>query len=120
MEQSERPKSPKGSQDIKKKAALRKLQKMKWVQVEFLSKNWFWLRKLNFSQEQIAEALKKKKECNKKAQKVVEKLIDPFEGEKEFLELLKDINQSHYEDIVEERAIMKLCGFPLCKDLLEM
>lgn len=31
------------------------------------------------------------------------------------------INQSHYDDIVEERAIIKLCGYPLCsKKLTDM
>lgn len=29
------------------------------------------------------------------------------------------INQSHYDDIVEERAITKLCGYPLCDVQLE-
>lgn len=60
----------------------------------------------------------KKKECNAKAQSIVERLLDPFEDEKEFLEMMRDINQEHYDDIVQERAIMKLCGFPLCKEEL--
>lgn len=30
------------------------------------------------------------------------------------IQQLTHINQSHYDDIVEERAIMKLCGYPLC------
>jgi hypothetical protein len=34
------------------------------------------------------EALRKKKECNKKAQKIVEKLLDPFDDEKELLLLV--------------------------------
>lgn len=29
------------------------------------------------------------------------------------------INQSHYDDIVEERSIVKLCGYPLCDDPLK-
>lgn len=28
------------------------------------------------------------------------------------------LNQSHYDDIVEERAITKLCGYPLCVNKL--
>lgn len=28
------------------------------------------------------------------------------------------INQSHYDDIVEERAIIKLCGYPFCSEKL--
>lgn len=30
------------------------------------------------------------------------------------IEQLAHINQSHFDDIIEERAIMKLCGYPLC------
>ena len=29
---------------------------------------------------------------------------------------LANINQTHYQDIVEERAITNLCGYPLCKE----
>lgn len=31
---------------------------------------------------------------------------------------LLHINQSHYDDIIEERSILKLCGYPLCSDML--
>ena len=31
---------------------------------------------------------------------------------------LKDINLCHYEDIVVERAISKMCGYPLCNEEL--
>lgn len=75
---------------------------------------------MSCSEEQLSATIKKKKDCNDKALKIVKKLIEPFEGEKEFLETLKDINQSHYQDIVDERAIMKLCGFPLCKEQIAM
>lgn len=71
-----------------------------------------------FSQEQLAEALKKKKECNVKAKNIVEKLLDPVEDPKELPVLLRDINQSHYQDIVEERAITHVCGYPLCNEKL--
>lgn len=32
---------------------------------------------------------------------------------------LKDITQAHYDDIIEERGITKLCGYPLCDKKLE-
>lgn len=32
---------------------------------------------------------------------------------------LKDITQVHYEDVIEERAITRLCGYPLCDKKLE-
>lgn len=28
------------------------------------------------------------------------------------------LNQSHYDDIVEERSIVRLCGYPLCDNTL--
>lgn len=31
---------------------------------------------------------------------------------------LQDINQSHYLDIIEERAITESCGYPLCSNKL--
>ncbi|KAJ6647719.1 putative RNA polymerase II subunit B1 CTD phosphatase RPAP2 like [Pseudolycoriella hygida] len=70
------------------------------------------------SKEQLDTALKKKRECNRKALKVVEELIDQHIDQDLFLEKLKDINQCHYDDIVDERSITKLCGYPLCKEFL--
>uniref|UniRef100_A0A182PAQ4 RNA polymerase II subunit B1 CTD phosphatase RPAP2 homolog n=1 Tax=Anopheles epiroticus TaxID=199890 RepID=A0A182PAQ4_9DIPT len=69
--------------------------------------------------EQLQKALRKKKECNDKAQRVVETLIEPGRTEDELLTLLPDINQCHMEDIVQERAIVKLCGYPLCDNELK-
>nr|XP_040239614.2 putative RNA polymerase II subunit B1 CTD phosphatase RPAP2 homolog [Anopheles coluzzii] len=76
-------------------------------------------RARNFSKEQLQKALRKKKECNDKAQRVVETLIEPGRTEDELLTLLKDINQCHMEDIVQERAIVKICGYPLCDNELK-
>lgn len=70
--------------------------------------------------QKLAQVIKKKKECNTKAQKIVEKLLGNDDiSETDFLALLKDINQSHFEDIVEERSIEKLCGWPRCKNHLK-
>jgi hypothetical protein len=82
MEEGRRtPPSPR----TKRSAAMRKLQKMKWVQlISFcasISSNCLYF----FSQEQLMEALKKKKECNGKAQAVVEKLLDPFDDQNELI-----------------------------------
>uniref|UniRef100_A0A240PJX9 RNA polymerase II subunit B1 CTD phosphatase RPAP2 homolog n=1 Tax=Anopheles atroparvus TaxID=41427 RepID=A0A240PJX9_ANOAO len=76
-------------------------------------------RAKNFSKEQLQKALRKKKECNAKAQRVVEAMIEPGRTEDELLAVLKDINQCHMEDIVQERAIEKLCGYPLCDNELK-
>ncbi|CAG9798112.1 unnamed protein product [Chironomus riparius] len=100
MEPRSRSKSPKPrSPASRRAAAVRKLRRM--------------------NEEQLKAALLKKKECNDKAHKIVEKLIDPIEDEKMLLKMLVDINQSHYQDITEERAIMKLCGYPICKEVIE-
>ncbi|XP_058453701.1 putative RNA polymerase II subunit B1 CTD phosphatase RPAP2 homolog [Malaya genurostris] len=68
----------------------------------------------NFSKQQLQLALRKKKECNAKAQAIVEALLDPIEDRNLFLVKLRDINQSHYDDVIEERAIQGICGYPLC------
>lgn len=63
--------------------------------------------------------------------------MEPIDSDKEFLEQviatvyledlnnniynlqLKEINQSHFDDIVEERHITNLCGYPLCSEKLK-
>uniref|UniRef100_A0A182NES9 RTR1-type domain-containing protein n=1 Tax=Anopheles dirus TaxID=7168 RepID=A0A182NES9_9DIPT len=75
-------------------------------------------RARNFSKEQLQKALRRKKECNDKAQRVVETLIEPGRTEDELLVMVKDINQCHMEDIVQERAIVKICGYVLCDNEL--
>lgn len=70
------------------------------------------------SKEQLELALRKKRECNGKALKIVEELIEQRIDSESFLEKLNDINQSHYDDIVDERSIIKFCGYPLCDEIL--
>ncbi|XP_055542389.1 putative RNA polymerase II subunit B1 CTD phosphatase RPAP2 homolog [Wyeomyia smithii] len=72
----------------------------------------------NFSKVQLQLALRKKKECNAKAQSIVEALIEPVENVEWFLHNLRDINQCHFEDVIQERAIQRICGYPLCKEEL--
>ncbi|XP_047525828.1 putative RNA polymerase II subunit B1 CTD phosphatase RPAP2 [Pieris napi] len=67
------------------------------------------------SKEQIRQAIVKKRECNAKAQQIVESLLEKCINEAYLLKCLPDINQSHFEDVIEERAIIHLCGFPLCQ-----
>ncbi|XP_018794272.1 PREDICTED: putative RNA polymerase II subunit B1 CTD phosphatase RPAP2 homolog [Bactrocera latifrons] len=71
------------------------------------------------SEEQLLKAIQKKKECNAKAQKIVESFLERNITRDYFLSQLKDINQCHYEDIVDERHILLICGYPLCENLLE-
>ncbi|XP_076272598.1 putative RNA polymerase II subunit B1 CTD phosphatase RPAP2 [Rhynchophorus ferrugineus] len=55
-----------------------------------------------------------KKECDARAMKIVEFSIEGKLRPEVFTRCLPFINQSHYQDIVEERAITKLCGYSLC------
>ncbi|XP_011555992.3 putative RNA polymerase II subunit B1 CTD phosphatase RPAP2 [Plutella xylostella] len=66
------------------------------------------------SKEQIRQAILKKRECNNKAQAIVESLLEKNITDEFFLRCLNDINQSHLEDVIEERSIIHLCGYPLC------
>lgn len=66
------------------------------------------------TQEQFLLALRKKQECNARAQAIVERLLRPGIDDVELLSSLKYINQSHFEDVIQERAIEKLCGWALC------
>lgn len=67
------------------------------------------------SKEQVRQALLRKRECNAKAQKIVESLLEEGVSEDHLLQCLPDINQAHFDDIFEERAILHLCGYPICQ-----
>ncbi|XP_015127207.1 putative RNA polymerase II subunit B1 CTD phosphatase RPAP2 [Diachasma alloeum] len=62
--------------------------------------------------------LQRKVECDAKALKIVEHLIETKVEEGWMLKNLGQINRSHVEDVIEERAIMKLCGYALCDNPL--
>ncbi|KAH9640584.1 hypothetical protein HF086_000528 [Spodoptera exigua] len=70
------------------------------------------------TKEQIRQAILKKRECNAKAQQIVDSLLEPSVTETYFLQCLPDINQTHFEDIFEERSIIHLCGYPICPKTL--
>ncbi|CAH1405027.1 unnamed protein product [Nezara viridula] len=72
----------------------------------------------NMSKEAIQAAIAKKKECNARALDIVQQLIEPNVEELWLLDNLKHINQCHFQDIVEERAITMCCGYPLCDKTL--
>ncbi|XP_050448657.1 putative RNA polymerase II subunit B1 CTD phosphatase RPAP2 isoform X2 [Cataglyphis hispanica] len=66
------------------------------------------------SKAQIQLAIIKKKQCDAKALAIVEQLLEPNINSEWLLQNLRFINKSHMEDIIEERAIIKLCGYVLC------
>ncbi|CAH0405703.1 unnamed protein product [Chilo suppressalis] len=72
------------------------------------------------TKEQIRQTIIKKRECNAKAQTIVESLLEKSITENYFLQCLPDINQSHFDDIIEERAIIQLCGYPPCQKTLSI
>jgi len=69
--------------------------------------------------EAIIVTIEKKKKCNDKALQIVTDFSEGTISEHVLLDNLKFINQEHYQDIVEERAINKLCGYPICPKPLE-
>ncbi|KAF0749803.1 putative RNA polymerase II subunit B1 CTD phosphatase RPAP2 [Aphis craccivora] len=71
-------------------------------------------KKRALSTKKLAESLKIKKECEKKALDIVIELIDGGLEESELLNKLYSINVCHYEDVVEERFILKQCGYVMC------
>ncbi|KAL4219617.1 RNA polymerase II associated protein 2 [Mactra antiquata] len=52
--------------------------------------------------------------CEERAYRIVERLIDNPITEEMFCNSLQYITPSHYNDILEERAVSKLCGYPVC------
>ncbi|XP_037260557.1 putative RNA polymerase II subunit B1 CTD phosphatase RPAP2 [Falco rusticolus] len=67
----------------------------------------------------LAAAMRKKIESEKKALYIVEQLLEENITEEFLLNSGKFITPSHYKDIVDERSIIKLCGYPLCQNKLE-
>ncbi|KFO56568.1 Putative RNA polymerase II subunit B1 CTD phosphatase RPAP2, partial [Corvus brachyrhynchos] len=67
----------------------------------------------------LEAALRKKIEFEKKALSIVEQLLEEDITEEFLLNCGKCITPSHYKDIVDERSIIKLCGYPLCHNKLE-
>lgn len=76
-------------------------------------------RAQDLSKEELLLTLQKKKECNARALKIVEGMLEASVQGEWFLDMLQHINQSHLQDITEERAIGKLCGYPLCTNGLK-
>ncbi|CAL1686344.1 unnamed protein product [Lasius platythorax] len=70
------------------------------------------IKKMSKAQMQLA--IIKKKQCDTKALAIVEQLLEPNVNSEWLLQNLRFISKSHMEDVIEERAIIKLCGYVLC------
>ena len=56
-----------------------------------------------------------KKIYEEKAHKIVTRLAVESVSEESLISIVKYIEPYHYEEIVEERFLSKLCGYPICK-----
>ncbi|KAM6454402.1 putative RNA polymerase II subunit B1 CTD phosphatase RPAP2 isoform 2-T2 [Liasis olivaceus] len=63
----------------------------------------------------LEAAIRKKIECERKALQVVESLLEDDITEEFFVDCGRLITPSHYQDVVEERFIIRLCGYPVPK-----
>ncbi|XP_071554256.1 putative RNA polymerase II subunit B1 CTD phosphatase RPAP2 homolog isoform X2 [Temnothorax nylanderi] len=70
------------------------------------------------SKAQLQLAVIKKKQCDAKALAIVVQLLESHLDPDWLLQNLGLISKSHMEDVIEERAIVKLCGYVLCSNQL--
>uniref|UniRef100_G1PX00 RNA polymerase II subunit B1 CTD phosphatase RPAP2 homolog n=1 Tax=Myotis lucifugus TaxID=59463 RepID=G1PX00_MYOLU len=63
---------------------------------------------------ELEETVRKKIEFERKALHIVEQLLEENITEEFFMECGKYITPARYSDVVDERSIIKLCGYPLC------
>ncbi|XP_037357294.1 putative RNA polymerase II subunit B1 CTD phosphatase RPAP2 [Talpa occidentalis] len=67
---------------------------------------------------ELEAAVRKKTEFERKALHIVEQLLEENITEEFLRECGKFITPAHYSDVVDERSIIKLCGYPLCQKKL--
>ncbi|XP_050818120.1 putative RNA polymerase II subunit B1 CTD phosphatase RPAP2 isoform X2 [Gopherus flavomarginatus] len=67
----------------------------------------------------LEAAIRKKFEYEKKALRIVEQLLEEDITEEFLVNCGNFITPSHYKDAVEERFIIRLCGYPLCRNRLK-
>ncbi|XP_071347344.1 putative RNA polymerase II subunit B1 CTD phosphatase rpap2 [Trachinotus anak] len=68
--------------------------------------------------EVVKEKLKEKLELEKRALKIVERLLDDSVAEDFLVDCARFITPANYKDAIEERSIAKLCGYPICQNKL--
>ncbi|XP_072505177.1 putative RNA polymerase II subunit B1 CTD phosphatase RPAP2 isoform X2 [Notamacropus eugenii] len=67
---------------------------------------------------ELEEAIRKKIEYERKALHIVEQLLEEDITEEFLVESGRQITSAHYKDVVEERFIIHLCGYPVCHNKL--
>lgn len=68
--------------------------------------------------EELIKQVKKQVALEERAHRVVEKLIEITASEEYLKDALPCITSCQYSDVVVERAIAKLCGYPVCRNTL--
>ncbi|CAF96376.1 unnamed protein product, partial [Tetraodon nigroviridis] len=68
--------------------------------------------------ELMKERLQEKSELEKKALRVVESLLEDSVDEEFLIDAANLMTSAHYKDAIEERSIIKLCGYPVCSNRL--
>ncbi|XP_034558273.1 putative RNA polymerase II subunit B1 CTD phosphatase rpap2 [Notolabrus celidotus] len=68
--------------------------------------------------EVVKETLREKFELEKRALKVVDRLLEDRVAENVLIDCARLIAPANYKDAVEERSIAKLCGYPICSNKL--
>ncbi|XP_033506862.1 putative RNA polymerase II subunit B1 CTD phosphatase rpap2 isoform X2 [Epinephelus lanceolatus] len=66
----------------------------------------------------VKEKLREKLELEKRALKIVERLLEDSVAEDFLVDCAKFIVSANYKDAVEERSIAKMCGYPICSNKL--
>jgi len=64
--------------------------------------------------EKVREALLKKKAYESRALAIVEQLLEPNIKGEWLVSVSPHLSLSQYQDAVEERSLVKVCGYPLC------
>ncbi|KAF6111147.1 RNA polymerase II associated protein 2 [Phyllostomus discolor] len=67
---------------------------------------------------ELEEIVRRKIKFERKALHIVEQLLEENITEEFLKECGKFITPAHYSDVVDERSIIKLCGYPLCHNKL--
>ncbi|KAM5269312.1 putative RNA polymerase II subunit B1 CTD phosphatase RPAP2 isoform 2-T3 [Hipposideros larvatus] len=67
---------------------------------------------------ELEETVRKKIEFERKALHIVEQLLEENITEEYLRECGMFITPAHYSDVVDERSIIKLCGYPICQKKL--
>ncbi|XP_078687070.1 putative RNA polymerase II subunit B1 CTD phosphatase RPAP2 [Branchiostoma floridae x Branchiostoma belcheri] len=70
------------------------------------------------SKAELEAAIRKRVDCEEKAFRIVERLLDNPVDMDFFVNCAQYIEPSHYTDVMVERAIIGQCGYPVCNDNL--